>query len=53
MDALVKTGIYRADDDPRRYRGTLGRIMNINAKGVFFATQAALPTMIAQKRGVT
>src|SRR5882672_4378901 len=26
--------------------------MNINAKAVFFATQAVLPTMIAQKRGV-
>ena len=26
--------------------------MNINAKAVFFAGQAALPTMIAQKRGV-
>src|SRR3989449_1069509 len=26
-------------------------IMNINAKAVFFATQAVLPTMIAQHRG--
>jgi NAD(P)-dependent dehydrogenase (short-subunit alcohol dehydrogenase family) len=26
--------------------------MNINAKAVFFTTQAVLPTMIAQKRGV-
>jgi len=25
--------------------------MNVNAKAVFFATQAVLPTMIAQKRG--
>ena len=27
-------------------------IMNVNAKAVFFACQAVLPTMIAQKRGV-
>ncbi|HEV7996623.1 MAG TPA: SDR family NAD(P)-dependent oxidoreductase [Stellaceae bacterium] len=26
--------------------------MNINAKAVLFASQAVLPTMIAQKRGV-
>jgi NAD(P)-dependent dehydrogenase (short-subunit alcohol dehydrogenase family) len=26
--------------------------MSINAKAVFFATQAVLPTMIAQKRGI-
>jgi NAD(P)-dependent dehydrogenase (short-subunit alcohol dehydrogenase family) len=27
-------------------------VMNINAKAVFFASQAVLPTMIEQKRGV-
>jgi NAD(P)-dependent dehydrogenase (short-subunit alcohol dehydrogenase family) len=53
IDILVNNaGIYRA-------AATLGvteehwdAIMNINAKSVFFATQAVLPTMIAQKRGV-
>jgi NAD(P)-dependent dehydrogenase (short-subunit alcohol dehydrogenase family) len=42
-------------DEPRRLDVTeehWDAVMNINAKAVFFATQAVLPTMIAQKRGV-
>lgn len=53
IDALVNNaGIYRAAATLDVTEEHWDAIMNINAKGVFFASQAVLPTMIAQKRGV-
>src|SRR5215472_645523 len=53
IDALVNNaGIYRAAETLDVTEEHWDTIMNINAKGVFFASQAVLPTMIAQKRGV-
>jgi NAD(P)-dependent dehydrogenase (short-subunit alcohol dehydrogenase family) len=44
-------GIYRAAATLDVTEEHWDAIMNINAKGVFFASQVVLPTMIAQKRG--
>jgi NAD(P)-dependent dehydrogenase (short-subunit alcohol dehydrogenase family) len=53
IDALVNNaGIYRAAETLDVTEEHWDAIMNLNAKAVFFATQAVLPTMIAQKRGV-
>jgi NAD(P)-dependent dehydrogenase (short-subunit alcohol dehydrogenase family) len=53
IDILVNNaGIYRAAATLDVTEDHWDAIMNINAKSVFFATQAVLPTMIAQKRGV-
>jgi NAD(P)-dependent dehydrogenase (short-subunit alcohol dehydrogenase family) len=53
IDILVNNaGIYRAAETLDVTEEHWDAIMNINAKGVFFASQAVLPTMIAQKRGV-
>jgi len=53
IDTLVNNaGIYRAATTLDVTEEHWDAIMNINAKAVFFATQATLPTMIAQKRGV-
>lgn len=53
IDVLVNNvGIYRAAATLDVTEEHWDAIMNINAKGVFFATQAVLPTMIAQQRGV-
>ena len=52
IDILVNNaGIYRAATPLDVTEEHWDAIMNINAKAVFFATQAVLPTMIAQKRG--
>ncbi len=52
IDILVNNaGIYRAATTLDVTEEHWDAIMNINAKAVFFATQAVLPTMIAQKRG--
>jgi len=53
IDILVNNaGIYRAATTLEVTEEHWDAIMNINAKAVFFATQAVLPTMIAQKHGV-
>jgi len=53
IDILVNNaGIYRAATTLEVTEAHWDAVMNINAKAVFFATQAVLPTMIAQKRGV-
>src|SRR5881409_38616 len=53
IDILVNNaGIYRAATTADVTEEHWDAIMNINAKAVFFASQAVLPTMIAQKRGV-
>jgi NAD(P)-dependent dehydrogenase (short-subunit alcohol dehydrogenase family) len=53
IDILVNNaGIYRAAETLEVTEEHWDAVMNINAKGVFFASQAVLPTMIAQKRGV-
>src|SRR6516162_10141463 len=53
IDILVNNaGIYRAAATLDVSEEHWDAVMNINAKGVFFASQAVLPTMIAQKRGV-
>jgi 3-oxoacyl-[acyl-carrier protein] reductase len=53
IDILVNNaGIYRASRTLDVTEEHWDAIMNINAKSVFFATQAVLPTMIAQQRGV-
>ena len=53
IDTLVNNaGIYRAATTLVVTEEHWDAMMSINAKAVFFATQAALPTMIAQKRGV-
>src|SRR5262247_4023748 len=52
IDVLVNNaGIYRAALSLDVTEEHWDAIMNINAKAVFFASQAVLPTMIAQKRG--
>jgi len=52
IDILVNNaGIYRAAPTLEVTEAHWDAVMNINAKAVFFATQAVLPTMIAQKRG--
>jgi NAD(P)-dependent dehydrogenase (short-subunit alcohol dehydrogenase family) len=52
IDILVNNaGIYRAAATLDVTEEHWDAIMNINAKAVFFATQAVLPAMIAQKRG--
>ena len=52
IDILVNNaGIYRAAVPLDVTEEHWDAIMTINAKAVFFATQAVLPTMIAQKRG--
>ena len=52
IDVLVdNAGIYRAAAPLDVTEEHWDAIMNVNAKAVFFATQAVLPTMIAQKRG--
>jgi NAD(P)-dependent dehydrogenase (short-subunit alcohol dehydrogenase family) len=52
LDILINNaGIYRAALPLDVTEEHWDAIMNVNAKAVFFATQAVLPTMIAQKRG--
>jgi NAD(P)-dependent dehydrogenase (short-subunit alcohol dehydrogenase family) len=52
IDILVNNaGIYRAAATLDVTEEHWDAIMTINAKAVFFASQAVLPTMIAQKRG--
>jgi NAD(P)-dependent dehydrogenase (short-subunit alcohol dehydrogenase family) len=52
IDILVNNaGIYRAALPLDITEEHWDAIMNVNAKAVFFASQAVLPTMIAQKRG--
>ena len=53
IDILVNNaGIYRAATTLEVTEEHWDVAMNINAKAVFFASQAVLPTMIAQKSGV-
>ena len=53
IDVLVNNaGIYRAAATLDVTEEHWDAIMTINAKAVFFATQAVLPTMIRQHRGV-
>ncbi len=53
LDVLVNNaGIYRAALPLDITEEHWDAVMNINAKAVFFASQAVLPTMVAQKRGV-
>jgi NAD(P)-dependent dehydrogenase (short-subunit alcohol dehydrogenase family) len=52
IDVLVNNaGIYRAAATLDVTEEHWDAVMNINARAVFFASQAVLPTMIAQKRG--
>jgi NAD(P)-dependent dehydrogenase (short-subunit alcohol dehydrogenase family) len=52
IDILVNNaGIYRAATTLEVTEEHWDAIMDINAKAVFFATQAVLPMMIEQKRG--
>jgi NAD(P)-dependent dehydrogenase (short-subunit alcohol dehydrogenase family) len=52
IDVLINNaGIYRAALPLDITEEHWDAVMNINAKAVFFASQAVLPTMIAQKRG--
>src|SRR5499426_2209493 len=52
IDVLVNNaGIYRAALSLDITEEHWDAVMDINAKAVFFASQAVLPTMIAQKRG--
>ena len=52
IDVLVNNaGIYRAALPLDVTEEHWDAIMNVNAKAVFFASQAVLPTMIVQKRG--
>jgi meso-butanediol dehydrogenase / (S,S)-butanediol dehydrogenase / diacetyl reductase len=52
IDILINNaGIYRAAATLDVTEDHWDAIMNINAKAVFFATQAVLPTMMAQKSG--
>src|SRR5262244_975992 len=52
IDILINNaGIYRAVFSLDVIEEHWDAIMNVNAKAVFFASQAVLPTMIAQKRG--
>src|SRR6266581_8141494 len=53
IDILVNNaGIYRAASTLDVTEEHWDAIMTLNAKAVFFASQAVLPVMIAQKRGV-
>ena len=53
IDVLVNNaGIYRGAKTLDVTEEHWDAIMSVNAKGVFFAAQAVLPTMIAQRRGV-
>jgi NAD(P)-dependent dehydrogenase (short-subunit alcohol dehydrogenase family) len=53
IDILVNNaGIYRAAETLDVTEEHWDAIISINAKAVFFASQAVLPMMIAQKRGV-
>src|SRR5215475_4227677 len=52
IDILINNaGIYRAALPLDVTEEHWDAIMNVNARAVFFASQAVLPTMIAQKRG--
>jgi 3-oxoacyl-[acyl-carrier protein] reductase len=52
IDILVNNaGIYRAAAPLDVTEEHWDAVMSVNAKAVFFASQAVLPTMIAQKRG--
>ena len=52
IDVLINNaGIYRAAATLDVTEEHWDAVLDINAKAVFFATQAALPVMIAQKRG--
>ena len=52
LDVLVNNaGIYRAAAPLDITEEHWDAVLDINAKAVFFASQAVLPTMIAQKRG--
>src|SRR5215471_7144282 len=52
IDVLVNNaGIYRAALPLEITEEHWDAVLNINAKAVFFASQAVLPTMIAQQRG--
>ena len=52
IDILINNaGIYRAAATLDVTEEHWDAIMNINAKAVFFASQAVLPTMVAQKSG--
>ena len=52
VDILVNNaGIYRAASTLQITEDHWDAVLTINAKAVFFASQAVLPTMIAQKRG--
>jgi NAD(P)-dependent dehydrogenase (short-subunit alcohol dehydrogenase family) len=52
IDILVNNaGIYRAATTLEITEEHWDAIMTVNARAVFFATQAVLPAMIAQKRG--
>jgi NAD(P)-dependent dehydrogenase (short-subunit alcohol dehydrogenase family) len=52
IDALVNNaGIYRAASTLDVTEEHWDAVMNVNARAVFFASQAVLPVMIAQKRG--
>src|SRR5262249_6978026 len=52
IDILINNaGIYRAAASLDVTEDHWDDIMNINARAVFFATQAVLPTMIAQRHG--
>jgi len=52
IDILVNNaGIYRAAASLDVTEAHWDAVMNINAKAVFFASQAVLPTMIAQRSG--
>jgi NAD(P)-dependent dehydrogenase (short-subunit alcohol dehydrogenase family) len=52
IDVLVNNaGIYRAASTLDVTEEHWDAVMNLNAKAVFFASRAVLPTMIAQKRG--
>src|SRR5207253_3230023 len=52
IDVLINNaGIYRAAASLDVTEEHWDAVLDINAKAVFFATQAVLPTMIAQKRG--
>jgi meso-butanediol dehydrogenase / (S,S)-butanediol dehydrogenase / diacetyl reductase len=53
LDILVNNaGIYRAAATLEVTEEHWDAVLDINAKAVFFASQAVLPAMIAQKRGV-
>jgi NAD(P)-dependent dehydrogenase (short-subunit alcohol dehydrogenase family) len=52
IDILVNNaGIYRAASPLAITEEHWDAVMNVNAKAVFFASQAVLPTMVVQKRG--